>query len=390
MRLQTKLIHAGLHEADPHFGSVAPPIYPSSTFQFPDAEEGAKRFAGQSEGMIYSRFTNPTVDALQKRLAALEGGEMAMATSSGMSAILLTLLHFLKAGDNLIAHNVIYGGTYELMSRILPRYGITCTFIDATETATIEAAINEKTKLIFFETPTNPLLEVVDIPHITAVAKKRNLISVIDNTFAPPPLQKPLEMGVDVVIHSLTKYLGGHSDVTGGAIIGPKSLLKDMFMKSYIFFGPTMSPFTAYLVLRGMTTLDVRLKQHNSSAQAIAEFLEGHPAITRVHYPGLTSHPQHELAKKQMNGYGAVVSFELKDGYAAAKKLADSIEIFGLAVSLGGVESLIEHPASMTHSELTEDELRESGIEPSLVRISVGLEDVDDLKEALAKALSNL
>lgn len=387
MRLQTKMIHEGLHETDPHFGSVSPPIYTSSTFVFPNAEEGAKRFAGQSEGMIYSRFTNPTVDALQKRLAALEGGEMAMATSSGMSAILLTLLHFLKSGDSLIAHNVIYGGTYELMSRILPRYGITCKMIDCTETDAIEAAIDDTTKLIFFETPTNPLLEVVDIPHIVEVAKRRKLISVIDNTFAPPPQQMPLEMGIDVVIHSLTKYLGGHSDITGGAVIGPKSLLHDMFTKSYIFFGPTMSPFTAYLVLRGITTLDVRLQRHNESAQQIAEYLEGHPSISAVHYPGLKSHPQHELAKKQMNGFGAVISFELKGGYEAAKKLANSIQIFSLAVSLGGVESLIEHPASITHSELTEEELRESGIEPSLVRISVGLEDVNDLKEALTKAL---
>lgn len=390
MRNSTKNIHVGMDGIDPVYGSVSPPIYTSSTFTFADAQQGARRFAGKEAGMIYSRFTNPTVDALQKRLAALEGADMALATSSGMSAIVLTMLHFLKTGDTVVAHNVIYGGTYEFLSKIAPRYGINTKLIDFKEEGAIEAALDPSVKMIYFETPTNPMLEVVDIKAVVEIAKKHSLMTVVDNTFAPPPNQQPLAMGVDLVIHSLTKYIGGHSDITGGAIIGNKTIMEPLFLQSYIFLGPTMSPFTAYLVMRGMTTLDIRMKQHNLAAQQIAEFLEKHPKIARVHYPGLASHPQHELAKKQMSGYGAVISFELKGGYAAGEKMVNSIKIFSLAVSLGGVESLIEHPASMTHSELSEEDQLKAGISPGLIRISVGLEDVNDLMEALENALATI
>ena len=387
MKHSTKAIHAGLRDSDPAFGSVAPPIYTSSTFVFPDAAEGARRFAGKSKGMIYSRFTNPTVDALQKRIAALERGEDALATSSGMSAITTLFLHTLKQGDTLLAHRVLYGGTVELIRSILPRYGIKTKLIDFTNREAIEQAIDPTVKLLFFETPTNPMLEIVNIENVAQIGKKHGILTAIDNTFAPPPLQYPLKAGIDVAIHSVTKYFGGHSDVIGGAIIGTNDFITNMLMKSYAFFGPTMSPFTAYLTLRGITTLAVRVHAIGKSTQCIAEYLSDHPMVTRVYYPGLKNHPNHSLASSQMSGFGGVLSFEVKGGYEKAQHIANTIQIFSLAVSLGGVESLIEHPASMTHSELTEEEMIASGIQPDLIRLSIGLEDTDDLIEALDTVL---
>lgn len=387
MRLPTKMVHTGVQEADPHFGSVVPPIYTSSTFTFTDAAEGARRFAGKEYGMIYSRFTNPTVDALNKRLADLEGADMAISTASGMAAITTVMLHHLKEGDTLLAHNVLYGGAVELIARILPRYGITTKLIDFTKPGEIEKNIDPTVKLLYFETPTNPMLEIVDIKAVTYIAKKNKIVSVMDNTFAPPPLQYPIELGVDIVIHSLTKYLGGHADVIGGAIIGKKDLITDIMMKTFIFLGPALSPFTAYLVLRGMTTLSVRVAAISNSGLQVARYLEQHKAVTHVYYPGLSSHPQYTLAAQQMSGFGGVISFEVEGGYTQAEKIANTIELFSLAVSLGGVESLIEHPASMTHSELTESELKAAGIRPGLLRIAVGLEDTQDLIDALKNAL---
>lgn len=393
MKISTKNIHIGVKEADPNFGSVVPPIYSTSTYVFPSAEEGALRFLGKSKGMIYSRFTNPTVLSLEKRIASLEEGEMAIAVSSGMAAISLTLLHFLNQGDSLITHKVLYGGTFEFLSKILPRFGIKVYFVDFNNISEIENFIDKTTKILYFESPTNPILEIIDIKAITNLAKKYNLLTVFDNTFAPPPIQFPLKMGVDIVIHSLTKYLSGHSDMIGGVIVGPKKLLRSIYFKSYIFFGPTLSPFSAYLALRGMTTLTVRLKKQSSSALKIARFLEKNLKIKKVYYPGLPSHPQYKLAIKQMNndiGFGGVLSFELKGGYEEGKKLVNSVKLINLAVSLGAVESLIEHPASMTHSELTKKEREKAGINDSLIRISVGLEDVDDLIDDLNQALNKI
>ena len=372
MKSSTKNIHVGLHQSDPIFGSVVPPIYLTSTYQFPSVREGALRFAGKSKGMVYSRFTNPTVAALQERLAALEGGEMALATSSGMAAITLTFLHFLKTGDSIVAHPVLYGGTCEFLFHMAKRYGINVRSVDFQDPQKVEAAVDRTTKLIYFESPTNPLLEIIDIKKITAVAKKHKVITVFDNTFAPPPLQFPIKMGVDIVIHSLTKYIGGHSDLIGGAIIGSKKLLEPLFAHSYIFFGPTMSPFTAYLALRGLTTLEVRVKKETETAQKIVKYLKNNPKVSKVNYPG----------------FGGVLSFEIKDGYRAGEKLANSVKVITLAVSLGGVESLIEHPASMTHSELTLEERKNSGINDGLIRISVGLEDEDDLIADLKQAFA--
>ena len=390
MKSSSKNIHVGVHKSDPYFNSVVPPIYPSSTYRFPDAHEGALRFSGKKKGVIYSRFTNPTVYALEKRLAALEGAERALATSSGMAAITLTLLHYLKTGDSIIAHNVLYGGTYEFIGRILPRYGIKVHLININDTTILEKCIDKTTKMIYFETPTNPLLEILDINKIVNIAKKHHILTVIDNTFAPPPLQYPHQMGVDIVIHSLTKYIGGHSDLIGGAIIGSLEKIDPLYFKSYIFFGPTMSPFTAYLVLRGLTTLEVRLKKQIENTQKVAEFLEDHAKVEKVYYPGLASHHQYELAKKQMNGMGSVLSFEVKGGYEAGEKLVNSVKMITLAVSLGAVESLVEHPASMTHSELTPDERKKSGISDSLIRLSIGLEDVSDIIDDLTQAFQKI
>jgi len=390
MKSSSKNIHIGVHKSDPYFNSVVPPIYPSSTYRFENAHEGALRFSGKKKGVIYSRFTNPTVYALEKRLAALEGAERALATSSGMAAIALTLLHFLKSGDSIIAHNVLYGGTYEFIGRILPRYGIKVHIINVNDTTSLEKCIDKTTKMIYFETPTNPLLEIIDIAKIVNIAKKRKILTVIDNTFAPPPMQYPHKMGVDIVIHSLTKYIGGHSDLIGGAIIGSLEKINPLYLHSYIFFGPTMSPFTAFLVLRGLTTLEIRLKKQAETAQKVAEFLEKHSKVAKVYYPGLTSYPHYELAKKQMNGMGSVLSFEVKDGYAAGEKLVNAVKMITLAVSLGAVESLIEHPASMTHSELTPQEREKSGISDSLIRLSIGLEDQGDIIEDLTQAFQKI
>ncbi|MBP9690538.1 aminotransferase class I/II-fold pyridoxal phosphate-dependent enzyme [Candidatus Woesebacteria bacterium] len=386
LKFASQNIHIGTHKSDPHFGSVVPPIYPTSTYEFPTAQEGALRFSGKKKGLIYSRFTNPTVYALEKKLAALEHAERALATASGMAAISLTLLHFLKAGDSIIAHKVLYGGSYEFISHILPKFGITVHMVDVNNRNEILSKIDATTKVIYFETPTNPLLEVVDIAQIVEIAQKHNLISVIDNTFSPPPFQYPHDMGVDIVIHSLTKYINGHSDVIGGAILGKLKHMDPLFGTSYIFHGPTMSPFTAYLIIRGLSTLEIRLRAQEQNAFKVAAFLESHPLVERVFYPGLASHPQHELAKKQMHGYGSVMSFEIKGGYKAGETLVNSVEMITLAVSLGAVESLIEHPASMTHSELSPEERRESGIGEGLIRISVGLEHPDDIIADLKQA----
>lgn len=387
MKLATKNIHVGVKYADPSFGSVMPPIYPTSTYIFPNASEGAARFAGKKEGMIYSRFTNPTVKALEMRLASLEESEKAIATASGMSAITLTLFHFLKKGDSIVAHKVLYGGTYELLANIIPKYGIDVRMIDLGSQQQLQKNVDKTTKIIYFESPTNPLMEIIDIRKITYFAKKHKILTVFDNTFAPPPIQYPLALGIDLVIHALTKYIGGHSDLIGGAVIGSKKLIDDIYFKTYFFFGPTLSPFAAFLAMRGLTTLSIRLKQQEKNALEIAAFLNTHKKISKVHYPGLKSHPDYHLAQKQMSGFGGVLSFELKGGYKAGKILVNNVKVIDLAVSLGAVESLIEHPASMTHSELSEEEQKKSGITPGLIRLSVGLEDISDLLQDLKQAL---
>ncbi|PIQ73577.1 methionine gamma-lyase [Candidatus Roizmanbacteria bacterium CG11_big_fil_rev_8_21_14_0_20_36_8] len=390
LKFSTQNLHVGLRKSEPTFGSVVTPIYPSSTFQFPTAKEGALRFSGKKKGLIYSRFTNPTVYALEKKLAAIENGERALATSSGMAAITLTLLHHLKHGDSIIAHKVIYGGAFEFIAHILPKFGVTVHMVNANNRAEVESKIDKTTKVIYFETPTNPLLEIVDIQKLAEIGKKHGITTIVDNMFAPPPIQYPLDMGIDIVIHSLTKYIGGHSDVIGGAIIGSHKTIDPIFFQSYIFFGPTMSPYTAYFIIRGISTLEVRIRQQEKNALAVAHFLEAHPQVERVFFPGLDSHPQRTLVKRQMNGTGSVLSFLIKGGYKAGEKLVNNVELIALAVSLGCVESLIEHPASMTHSELTSQERTKAGIDDALIRISVGLEDPEDLIYDLKQAFEKV
>ncbi len=390
MKFSTKLIKTAVEESDKNFGSVVPPVYLASTFRFPSAEEGAARFSFRSDGPIYSRVANPTVQALEKKLAAMEESEAALATASGMSAILTTLLHFLRSGDQIIAHKAIYGGTFELLSNILPRFGIHTSFLDLTQPQNLEKSITSNTKLIYFESPTNPLLEIIDIKKICAIAKKNKIKTVFDNTFANPPLQYPLKLGVDVVVYSLTKYINGHSDVIGGAIISDKKTIHDIFQKTLIFAGPTLSPFSAYLVLRGMSTLSERMQKHSATTLKVAKFLQKHPLVKKVYYPGLPEHPGHQIAKAQMSSFGGVLSFEVKGGYEAGKKLVNSVKIITLAVSLGSVESLIEHPASMTHSELSAEEKEKAGIKDSLIRLSCGLEDPEDIIQDLSQALEKI
>lgn len=386
----TKNIHAGNKPEFP-IGAINTPIYASSTYVFPSAKEGARRFTFAKEGTIYSRWGNPTVTALEKKLAALEQTDSAIAVASGMNAITSVFFHFLQAGDALLAHPTLYGGTYQFFANILPRFGIKTKFVDFNKPEALKKRINKQTKIIYFETPTNPLLEIIDIAAISKIGKKNNLLVVMDNTFAPPYLQYPLKQGVDLVVHSLTKYINGHSDIIGGAIIGRKRLVEAVRRQTTFFLGGTMSPFTAFLVSRGLATLKERLRAHCSNAQAIAEFLEEHPKVEKVFYPGLPSHSGHLLAQKQMyDGFGGMLSFILKGGYKAGEKLMGRVKIPALAVSLGGVESLIEHPASMTHSEYSKQEREKAGIYDGLLRLSVGIEEVDDLIVDLSTALAKI
>jgi methionine-gamma-lyase len=390
MRLSTKSIHAGLKTADPTFGSVVPPIFPTSTFAVPDADEGSRRYKGESDGMVYSRFTNPTVRAFEERLAAIEEGEDALATSSGMAAISLTLMHYLKAGDTLLLHTSMYGATYHFALNILPRYGIQAKCVNFNDHAALEAALDDTVTALIFESPTNPTIELIDIERITTLARSRGILTIFDNSFAAPPLQYPLKHGIDIVCYSVTKALNGHSDVIAGAIVGAKDRIEPIRRGSFNYFGPAMSPFTAYLAMRGMETLEIRVMKQSENAMKVAEFLRNHPAVSKVNYPGFADHPQHELMKKQMLNAGSIFSFELKGGFAAGKQFVNTIEIIHHAVSIGSVESLTQHPASMTHGGMTDEERAAAGINGSLVRLSVGIEDPDDLIAALRKALDPL
>ncbi len=387
MKRRTKAIHTGVRTADPSYGSVVPPIYPSSTFAFPDAIEGAHRFAWESSGMVYSRWTNPTVRALEERVAAVEGADECIAVASGMAAITGPMFSLLKQGDHVVAHCTLYGASFDFINRCLPKYGIESTFTNFTDIESLKAAIKPNTKLIYLETPTNPTMEIIDIAAVVAIAREHGIVTMIDASFAPRPMQDNIGLGVDIVVHSLTKYMGGHSDLIAGAILGKKELLLPIRKDVTVVYGPTMSPFTAYLIMRGIATLDIRVKQINENALKVAQFLEKHPDVEQVFYPGLQSHPQYELAQKQMpGGYGAVMSFIVKGGFEKAQKIANNIKVFTLAVSLGGVESLIQHPASMTHSKMTEEERAKAGIKSGLIRISVGIEDIDDQIAALEEA----
>ncbi|GAA5136669.1 methionine gamma-lyase [Thalassotalea piscium] len=384
--IETQAIHSGRIN-DEQFGSLATPLYQTSTFIFDSAEQGAKRFAGESEGYIYTRLGNPTTRQLEMRMAALEEMEDAAATATGMAAVSGALLANLQSGDHIISSNAVYGCSFALMSHMLTKFGIEVSFIDMTDPSTIESEIKENTKLIFLETPINPNLVVLDLEYILTIAKKHQLISVVDNTFLTPVLQKPALLGADIVIHSATKYLNGHGDVVAGIICSNKEMIEHIKLTALKDIGATMSPHDAWLILRGLKTLPIRIERHCYNAQIIAEFLEEHPAVDTVYYPGLKSHSGFKYIGKQMKAAGGVIAFELKTDLAGGAAFINRMELFSIAVSLGDAESLIQHPASMTHSPYTEEERRTAGISDGLIRVSVGLENVNDIIADLKQSL---
>ena len=378
MEFETKAIHIG-QEPDPTTGATIVPIYQTSTF--------TQEALGKHKGFEYSRTGNPTRAALEKALAAIENGKHGLCFASGTAAT-STILSSLSAGDEVVAGDDLYGGTIRLFNRVFTNFNIKFTYVDGRDPKNFEAAITNKTKLIWIETPTNPMLRLCDIQAISKMAKSKNIILCVDNTFASPYLQKPLDLGADIVAHSTTKYLGGHSDVVGGAIV----LNSDELHQKLKFFqnavGGTPSPFDSWLVLRGVKTLAIRMKKHTENAQKIAEFLEKDKTVQEVYYPGLKSHPQHDLAKKQMSGFGGMVSFRVNGGKEVAKKIVESTKLFALAESLGGVESLINFPVIMTHAGVPKEHREKLGITDDLIRLSVGIEDIDDLINDLKQALS--
>jgi len=375
---------------DPQTGAISFPIYQSSTFAFKSAQEGADIFAGRKEGYFYTRLGNPTSAALEREMAFLEGGEAALATSSGMAAIVTVIFTAMRSGENIVAHNTLYGGTHNLFRELLPNLKIEVREVDATDPENIERAMDKKTRLVYIETPANPTLQIIDIAASAEIAHRRGALLVVDNTFATPYYQRPIKFGADIVVHSATKYIGGHGDTVAGVIVGPKEFIKRAKTQVLRDTGAVISPFNAWLLLRGLKTLPVRMERHSENAMRIAQFLSFHPKVSRVWYPGLRIHPQHELARRQMDGFGGMVTFELKGGRKAGETLMNSVKLITLAVSLGDVDTLIEHPATMTHSSYSKEELEKMGITEGMVRLSVGIEGVDDLIADLSQALKKV
>ena len=391
---KTKSNHRGDSTAAIHTGEtkhgvgapVATPIIRTSTFTFSSTAEMKRWAEGKSKAYIYTRYGNPTLAVAEAKLAKLEGGEAAVVTASGMAAISSALLAVLESGDELIATRQLYGGSYRLMRDILPRLGIRVHHVE-TDLAGLERLVNARTRALYIETPTNPTLRVVDLRRAVALARRYQLVSLIDNTFASPILQKPLEAGFDIVLHSATKYLAGHSDLIAGAAIGNRAWMERV-RSMVIYLGGSMDPGAAYLLIRGLKTLELRVRRQCESALAVAKFLARHPKVARVHYPGLPGHPDHRLARRQMRGFGAMLAFDLRGGLAAARRFCDRVRVFLLAASLGGVESLVVLPIYTSHYRMSRAELAAAGVEPGTVRVSVGLEDpadlIADLKQALA------
>ncbi|MCU8081778.1 methionine gamma-lyase [Shewanella sp. SM23] len=384
----TQVIHGG-HEREA-FGALVTPLYQSATFVFESAQQGGERFAGNELGYIYTRLGNPTTAELERKMAILEGAEAAAATASGMGAVSAALLANLQMGDHLVASNAVYGCTYALMTTQFARFGIEVSLVDFSSLTEIEAAIKSNTKVIFCETPVNPHLQVFDLASIANIAKRHQLVSIVDNTFMTPLLQRPLDFGIDLVIHSATKYLNGHGDVIAGIVCGSEEQLHKVKYEILKDIGAVISPHDAWLILRGLKTLDVRLQRHCDSAQRVAEFLAEHPSITHVYYPGLKSHQGHKFIGQQMKRAGGVIAFELAANLEEAMAFVGYLKLFSIAVSLGDAESLIQHPASMTHSPYTPEARAAAGIGDNLLRISIGLEDCDDIIADLNQALARL
>ncbi len=387
-RFNTKLIHGGGYKDK--YGSVNVPIFQSSTFEFESAEEGARCFLGESDGYIYTRLGNPTINVLEKMVAELEGGFGGIGTSSGMGAINTVYMALLSKGDHMISSDAVYGPSRVIMEDHYSRYGVESTYVNTSDINNIKKAVKPNTKVLYIETPANPTVEITDIKACAEIAKEHGLVLVVDNTFSSPYLQRPLELGADVVLHSMTKFINGHADIVGGMVVAKTKEMYKKLRSMMTALGCNLDPHQSYLVIRGLKTLAIRIDRAQENAQKIAEYLEKHPKVEWVRYPGLPSHPQFELAKKQMDGPGALISFGLKGGFEAGKTMMNNVKISILAVSLGGVESLIEHPASMTHSKVSPEDKQKAGISDGLVRYSAGIEDINDLIWDLEQALEKV
>ena len=387
--IATKGVRAGTARTE--FQEHSEALFLTSSFVFKNAKQAAARFAGEDAGMVYTRYTNPTVSMFQDRLAAMEGAESCVATASGMAAILATAMVHLKAGDHVVCSNAVFGATIQLFNNILGRFGIETSYVSPTKVEEWQQAVRKNTRLFFLETPSNPLTEVSDIPALARVAKSAGALLAVDNVFCTPALQRPLALGADLVVHSATKYLDGQGRVMGGAICGSKALVADVLVPFLRTAGPALAPFNAWVLLKGLETLELRILAESASALELARWLQSHPSVARVHYPGLPSHPQHELAKRQQRAAGSVLSFEVKGGpegaKAAAWRLIDATQLISHTANLGDVKTTIIHPATTTHGRISPDARRAAGISDGLVRLAVGLEAVEDLKADLSRGL---
>ncbi|WMJ76440.1 MULTISPECIES: methionine gamma-lyase [unclassified Sedimentibacter] len=390
MKFATRAVHAGYKKNE--YGALATPIYQTSTFIFDSAEQGGRRFALEEEGYIYTRLGNPTSTQVEDKLANLENAEASVSMASGIGAITSVLWSALKEGDHVVAAKTLYGCTFAFLNHGLSKFGVTTTFVDTSDPENVRKAMKPNTRVVYLETPANPNMLISDIEKISAIAhENKGCIVVVDNTYCTPYIQRPLDLGADVVVHSATKYLNGHGDVIAGFAAGKQEFINEVRLVGIKdMTGSVLSPFDAYLINRGMKTLQIRMEKHCSNAQKVAEFLETHPAVEKIAYPGLKSFPQYELAKKQMALPGAMIAFEIKGGLEAGRKLMNSLNLCALAVSLGDTETLIQHPASMTHSPYTPEERALSGITEGLVRLSIGLEDAEDIINDLKQALDLL
>lgn len=386
LTFESRLMH-GTSQPCPTTGSLVPPLYQTSTFVFDHMEQGARRFAGEAEGYIYTRLGNPTLTELEAKMADLEGAEAAVAFGSGMAAVSGVLFHLLKSGDHVVCSDGIYGCTYGLLHLLVEKFGVETTYVDMTRLEKLEEAIREETRVLYLETPVNPTMKLIDLEAVSQIARRFGTRVVVDNTFATPYLQRPLELGADFVIHSATKYIGGHGDVIGGIALGKKEEMDGIRTSTLKDIGGVLSPFDAWLLLRGIRTLAVRMDRHVENARSVARFLQDHPAVEEVIHPGLSSHPQHELSTKQMKAPGGMISFRVVGGEEGARAFLDSLRICHLTVSLGEVATLVQHPASMTHSAIPEETRKRMGISEDLIRISVGLESPEDIICDLDQAL---
>jgi O-succinylhomoserine sulfhydrylase len=388
LEFDTLAVRAGIHRSQ--FNEHSEALYLTSSFVFRNAAEAARRFQGEEPGMVYSRYTNPTVQALEERLAALEGAQCCVATASGMSAILGCVMGLLKAGDHVIASRNLFGATVNLFNGLLKKFGVATTFVSATNVDEWRAAVTPQTRMFFLETPSNPLTEISDIPALAQLAKEKNALLVVDNCFCTPALQRPLALGADIVMHSATKYLDGQGRVLGGAILGKRELIAEPMTVFLRNAGPALSPFNAWVILKGLETLSLRMQAHSRAALELAEWLETHPKVKRVFYPGLPSHPQHKLAMRQQKSGGGIVSFEVEGGREAAWKVVDSTQLISITANLGDAKTTITHPASTTHGRLSPEARAQAGVTEGLLRVAVGLEAVADIRADLARGLGKI